>query len=151
MPINTFGHKACWYVRFQWGTTITNPTEGALTQLRSSCVLAPLATNVDLWKPIGSHLTVFFDNHVFILQCSVIFLLIKYNTIVTSAVIYRTLSYRVLVFGLWSAAVFSAVARRKYWGFILRDHTSKYTHPFTPTNTHSFTVLSVLVLVEAMV
>ena len=27
---------------------------GADTQLGSSCVLAPLATNVDLWKPIGA-------------------------------------------------------------------------------------------------
>ena len=30
---------------------------GADTQLRSSCVLAPLATNVDLWKPIARKVT----------------------------------------------------------------------------------------------
>ena len=31
----------------------SHETGGADTQLRYSCVLAPLATNVDLWKPIA--------------------------------------------------------------------------------------------------
>ena len=42
---------------------------GADTQLGSSCVLAPLATNVDLWKPIL----------VLMAFCILVYRLTKYN------------------------------------------------------------------------